>query len=442
LTLWKERDNRSPLIVNGARQVGKTTLIQDFSKEFDNFIYLNLEEKQHQGLFNQNDDVVDILQILQLRQGIRNTKRSTLLFIDEIQHVPKAIQQLRYFKEKLPEVHVVAAGSLLEFALGEVKSFPVGRVEFMDVFPMNFMEFLSALDRTDLQQILEQSNDPKLAHNILLELFNEYVIVGGMPEILDNYSTERDLISIQPIYKKLTRAYINDFEKYGSNKSQQKILRLILNSLPSTVGTRIKLSKIGGTEYRATAVSEAFSDLEKAGLLRRIYPTSDTIIPAQLKYNRRPKLQFLDTGLLINEMGIIDLLIPLKDLNDHSKGKIVEHMIIQEIISMDIIGNRKEMFWTREKITSQAEIDIIYQHQQYLIPIEVKSGAIGKLKSLHLFMNQAPHHFAIRMYAGKFHVQDVISSTGKQYKLLNLPYYLGTQLKRYCQWFIDNHPMK
>ncbi len=438
---WKESSNQKPLILRGARQVGKTTLVKDFAKTFTNSILLNLEKPKDLRFFDDYDDVNTIKDALFFENNISNdATASTLLFIDEIQESPKAIQLLRYFYEEIPELHVIAAGSLLEFAMQQVKSFPVGRVEFLYLHPLNFSEFLSAIEQ---QQAFEQINQipiKEYAHATLLDLFNTYTIIGGMPEIVKTYLLNKGIADLPKVYESIWATYKNDVEKYTSNDTERKVIKHIMDVAHLYVDQRIKFQNFGNSNYRSREVSEAFRNLDDAKIIQLIYPSTDLEVPIKPDIKKSPRLQFLDTGLINHDLKIQAELLALDDLSNSYKGAIIPHIITQEVLSLNTINNHKPHFWVREKAQASSEVDLVIQYQDKIIPIEIKSGPTGTLKSLHEFIERTNHHYAIRMYAGNFNVEE--HSTPKQnkfYKLMNLPYYLGTKLPEYITYFINNY---
>ena len=263
LTNWKESKNRKPLILRGARQVGKTTLIKEFSETYKKSILLNLEKPSELRFFQDYEDVKTITQALFLKFNISTKETAnTLLFIDEIQESPKAIQLLRYFFEEIPELHVIAAGSLLEFALEKVDSFPVGRVEFIYLHPLNFSEFLMALGHENALEQLHNLPINNYAHNTLLGLFHTYTIIGGMPEIVKTYKETKSVADLPKVYESIWAAYKNDVEKYTSNNTERNVIRHIVNVAHLYVDQRIKFQNFGNSNYRSREVGEAFRNLD------------------------------------------------------------------------------------------------------------------------------------------------------------------------------------
>lgn len=440
---WKTSRFRKPLILRGARQVGKTTLISNFAKAYDHFISLNLEKVADREFFEVFDDVKMVVESLFLTNNIDpNEKSNTLLFVDEIQELPKAIEMLRYFYEELPELHVIAAGSLLEFAMNKVRSFPVGRVEFLYLYPLNFAEYLHAIDQgAALSQLKTVPVNP-VAHKVLLKLFHRYAIIGGMPEVVKRDIEEKNLASLPRVYEGIWATYKEDVVKYASTEAQGRVIRHIMETAPLNLDKRIKFQNFGNSNYRSREVGEAMRQLDSAKIIQIIYPTTDIKPPISPDLKKSPRLQLLDTGLVNYTLGIQAQLLAIKDLSTAYMGAMLPHLITQEVISLNTITHSLPKFWVREKKQSSSEVDMIYSYGDKIIPIEVKSGATGTLKSLHLFMDETTHPYAIRIYAGKFKVENLTTPSGNKFLLMNLPYYLGSQLPAYVEYFISNYNLE
>ena len=434
---WKLSKDRKPLLLRGARQVGKTTLVRTFSKEFDNYIELNLERKKDVGLFLL-DDVESILNAAYLLKGIKKDEKPTLLFIDEIQESPKAIQLLRYFHEDKPDLFVIAAGSLLEFALVEVPSFPVGRIEYLYLHPLNFQEYLGSINQKPALEVLNEIPIPEYAQNTLMDLFHTYTIIGGMPEIVKHHAGQNKMASLGKYYNRLWQAFKDDVEKYAKNDTEKRIIRHVINTAIYEKD-RIKFEGFGKSKYKSREVGEALRALDLAKIFQLIYPSTSLAPPLVEDFKKRPRLQFLDTGMLNQILHLQGEMLPLKDLSDFYKGKIVQHLVCQELISIHEEVFYKPNFWVREEKDSQAEVDIVYQYGKYIIPIEVKSGKKGTLRSLHQFVERSNHPYAIRIYGGNYSVEESKTPGGVPYLLMNLPYYLGTKILDYMDYFIKNY---
>ena len=439
LLAWKTSQNRKPLLLRGARQVGKTTLVRQFAKEFTHYIELTLEKEADRQVFDRTDDVVELLNAVYLLKQVEMSDSPTLLFIDEIQESPKAIQMLRFLYEEKPELYVIAAGSLLEFALKEVPSFPVGRIEYLSLHPVNFDEFLGAVNK-NAREALHEVPVQEYAHEILLKLFHEYALVGGMPEVVKHYVQDKNISALSRNYKELWQAYKDDVEKYARNHTERNVIRHIINTAPKATD-RIKFEGFGRSNYRSREVGEALRALDMARIIQLVYPTTSVEPPIIANLRKRPRLQFIDTGMLVQVLLLQGDMIGLKDLSDFFKGRIIQHLVSQEIASLKNDSDYRPHFWVREEKEGNAEVDLVYQYGQYVIPIEIKSGKQGTLKSLHQFVERTNHPYAVRFYGGEFRIEKTNTPGGIPYLLMNMPYYLGTKIGEYLDYFINNHKL-
>jgi predicted AAA+ superfamily ATPase len=439
LIKWRGSSNKKPLIIRGARQVGKSTLINEFGKEYKYYITLNLEKSKDQSFFtNYGDNVANIVDAILLNYNLPKDLDHTLLFIDEIQELPIAIKLLRYFYEELPELDVIGAGSLLEFAIAKVESFPVGRVNQIALHPMDFEEFLMALKEDLALSYWKQIPFPDLAFEKLLDLFNIYIMIGGMPEVVKSYvNNGKSLVGLSSVYSSIWDNYIDDVEKYAQNQTERKVIKHIIATAPN-VRDRISYVGFGNSNYRSREVSEAFAMLDQTRLIRTIYPTMNLKPPITAALKRKPKIQFLDTGLLNYAANLQTELLKLKDFNSLYKGYIVNHVAYQELIASTSAIRYTPRFWVRENANSNAEVDIVYGYENMLFPIEIKSGAKGRLRSLHEFIDRVDHNYGIRILANKLSIEEGKTRSGKQFKLLNLPYFCIGRIEAYVKWFVEN----
>ena len=435
LRQWQLQEQPKPLILRGARQVGKSTLVRKFGKSFKYYIELNLEKSDDIKFFNSyGDNVKNILDAILLEKNLPKNLEQTLLFIDEIQESPEAIKLLRYFYEELPNIRVIAAGSLLEFAMSKVKSFPVGRVLQIAIHPMDFEEFLMAFGQDQALEYFNTIPLPDFAYPKLLSLFHEYTRIGGMPEAIKYYiQNENSLVGLQDIYSSIWDNYLDDVEKYTSTDLQRRVIRYIIDVAPG-VRDRITYANFGGSSYKSREVGEAFRLLDLSKVVRIIHPTTDVRPPLADEVKRKPKLQFVDTGLMNYAAGIQNELLAIQDLNSLYKGYIINHLVIQEIIAQEKNVRAKPHFWVRENANANAEVGIVFKYNQHIIPVEIKSGAKGSLRSLHEFIDRVDHTIGIRLLANKLKAEPSKTRTNKQFTLLNLPYFLGSKLTEYTKW--------
>ncbi len=435
LESWRNAPNRKPLVIRGARQVGKTTLVHTFGRQFKQYIYINLERPKDFELFKSFEDIQQLITrvFLEKRMQVKYLSE-TLLFIDEIQEMPEVVNQLRYFKEEIPDLAVIAAGSMLETLMGKNLSFPVGRVEYKVLRPVSFEEYLMAMDEQMLLEEFHKTPLEKYAEHALFKAFHTYAILGGMPEVIQHYQRNQDLTDLGSIYDSLINSYLDDAEKYAKNDNQLQLIRFGIQQAMLHAGHRISFQGFGNSNYSSKAIAEILRAMEKTHLLQLIYPCTATSLPLQPDYKKTPRIQFLDTGLLNYAKGIQKEIFGTKDLSDVHKGTIIEHLVGQELLSVQSLSLNRLQFWVREKKQSDAEIDFLYAFKGKLVPIEVKSGATGKLKSLHVFMEQSTLNYAIRFYGGTRSLDKIKTASGKVFYLLSLPYFLCSKIEYYIKW--------
>ena len=438
---WSRSSDRKPLILRGARQVGKTTVVDTFGATFDQYIKLNLETPDDKDLFTTSEDIHKLVQaIFFARRKSLDNRTNTLLFIDEIQQVDGALNKLRYFYEEYPDLRVIAAGSLLETILHRKTNVPVGRVDYRVMRPVSFPEFLKAVGDEQALEQLEHLPLNNFAHSTLLNLFHTYTLIGGMPEIVANYAEKKDLTALPVVYDRLINAYLDDVEKYGKTDAQVRVIRHCIRACFTEAGKRIKFQHFGRSDYGSKEVGEALRTLEKVFLLSLVYPTISATLPLIPDFRKSPRLQVLDTGMMNYFLGIQRDILGTEDLNEVYQGTMIEHLVGQELLAVNYGPLSSLNFWVREKKTSLAEVDYIYPFEGQLIPIEVKAGKTGSLKSLHLFMDEAPHDLAIRFWSQRLNLSAVTTPSGKPFRLLSLPYYLASQTEKYIAWLKAQPP--
>jgi predicted AAA+ superfamily ATPase len=437
LLKWKDSKLRKPLILRGARQVGKTFIIKEFSKNFDHFINLNLERPRDRELFNDFNTGKELYEKILLYKGLKVDEKKTLLFIDEIQNSSYAVQSLRYFFEDMKYLRVVAAGSLLEvFSKKEGFSFPVGRVKNLFMYPVNFKEYLEHKNPPLAQKLFNLDLSKKTdVHNILLSEFYEYAFVGGMPEALSVYLDTGSYSELRDIFDSILMGYVEDVEKYSS-LARSKYLTHTIDRAPIYSGERITYEKFGDSSYKSREIREAFDTLEKALIVYRARPSSSLQIPIIGKLRRAPKIFFLDTGLTNFRLGFNEFFSSKQSLDNIYKGKIAEQVVAQELISQKYQAPSLH-FWIRDK--GEAEIDFIYPFKDLIIPIEVKSGSFGKLKSLSIFMEKSNHPYAVRIYSGKNQMDKIQLPSGKEFFLYSIPFYLLPRLEEVITKLTSEH---
>jgi len=392
LKRWKDSSQRKPILLRGARQVGKTYIVRELGKLFSDFVEINFELIPDASKIFDRDLISErIIRDLSLFIGKKIEPGKTLLFFDEIQESPKAIQSLRYFYELMPQLHIISAGSLLNFELEKI-GMPVGRVTSVYMYPMSFLEFLCAKNETLLiEMMLEHDAKTKLTevvHRKMLHLLGEYFAIGGMPEAVQCWLDTENLNKCSTIHRTIIDSFRQDFNKYAT-KFQIKYVELFFNTIPALLGQKFKYSNIPG-EYRKRELMPSLDLLIKAGVAHKIVHSSGTGIPLGATANdEKFKLLFLDIALALTILGSDSaswLLDP--ELNLVNKGAITEAFVGQELLAYSAFDWKAQLYyWHREAKSSSAEIDYLVQKNNQIIPIEVKSGAPGKLKSMKIFLD-------------------------------------------------------
>lgn len=416
LYTWSQQKRFKPLLLRGARQVGKTYAVRELGKKFDIFIEINLEiDSRARNIFTTDLYPHRIMQDITYLTKQEIIPGKTLLFFDEIQAEPKALQALRYFYEIIPELHIVAAGSLLDFAIESV-GVPVGRVEFLYMYPLSFIEFIHALGESLLlQAILEHPVEHPIsavAHTQLLQLIKEYLAIGGMPEVVNLWAQEKNASACFKIQQALIRAYKQDFNKYAK-KNQIKYLDVLFDNIPRQLGKKFKHSAIPG-EFRKRELAPCIDFLATAGVIHKVYHTAAQGLPlgAQIDPDEF-KIIFLDVALAQVALGLdITEWLLSTEQSWINKGEIVEAFIGQELLTYAQPEQKQQLYyWIRSERTAQAEVDYITTIKQNIIPIEVKSGPGSTLKSMHIFLEKHPTSpFGIRFSIHNYSVYENIYS--------------------------------
>ena len=389
LVYWAKKSNRKPLIINGARQIGKSWVVRQLGKnQFKgNFIEINFEKKpQLMAIFELDLDVKRIIQEIEIEFNTTCTAK-TLLFFDEIQICPKAIMSLRYFFEDMPNVPVIAAGSLLEFQLQNIP-FPVGRIEKLDMHPMTFNEFLLAQGNNVLVKKLSepiQEFTATIENKIYQELIN-YFWVGGMPECVQHFASHKNYTDVRKIQQDLMYAYSQDFAKYQPIVNKD-CLTDILTKIPSHVGNQIIFTKLS-ERFSGPTIKKGVEVLSMAKLIKPIENVSIASLPFSVS-GKQFKLLFLDIGLLL-AMGNVSYqnLFGQQNLNTLFSGSWAEQFVGQQLICNHSTNLK---YWARTNKSSNAEVDYVIENDGEIIPIEVKFGVSGKLRSTHLLLSENPH---------------------------------------------------
>jgi predicted AAA+ superfamily ATPase len=431
---------RKPLIVRGARQVGKTFTIEAFGKEeFSQVVKLNLDKDEDRALFRTVQDAAQFLKTLELKIRQKITVGKTLLFIDEIQNSENALKQLRYLYEEMPRLHVIAAGSLLDVIIRKNEfEIPVGRVEYCYMHPLSFDEFLRATNNEVLLETLDQvSIKNELTdsqHNICYKAFLEYILIGGMPEVVSNYNLGESPQGLDRVYESLMSGYRDDIGKYAS-PAQAVYLRHCLENIPRSVGMQISYNHFADSDFRSREISAAFDTLEFAQLVTRIFSSRSLAEPLVQNRKKAPKVAFLDVGLVNYKLGQRDKILSLSALENVFQGQISEQVVAQTLIAFGESTLQKLAYWYRDKKGSNAEIDYLISSEHGLIPLEVKAGSSQKIQSTYSFIDERfktginSKPIAVRIYSGKLSKTTLTTSSGNDFELVSIPYYLLFRIK-------------
>lgn len=452
LNVWFRHRNRKPLVIRGARQVGKSTLTRLFAMANGLKLYeVNLErhpELKKVFKSRNSDQVLQELEYLIGEGPIRGGK--AVLFIDEIQAIPDAIPMLRYLHEDRPELAVVAAGSLLEIVLAEHGfTMPVGRIEYLFLEPMSFSEFLIAVDEHDLRSLLTEykwgDSFPSTAHERLLRLLRDYLLIGGMPEAVLRYSETGDHSSAAEVHSSILNTWRDDFSKYA-NRADVERLHKVFDFVPAAIGEKFKYVCVD-REERSGNLKRALTLLSKAKLIRRVYHSDGTGIPlgSTIKENTF-KTYFLDVGLVNSACGLSWISMDsMRDTAFANEGKLAEQFVVQHLpLLVADYQDPVPTYWLREGRSNNAEIDFLIQIGSNIVPVEVKSGKSGSLKSLLEFVHLRGTEKAVRFdlnSPGISPVEHAITHGEKRtplsYTLMSLPLYMIEELPRL--WETEDH---
>ncbi len=443
LKKWIENEQRKPLVIRGARQVGKSTLVRQFAEE--NKLILNeINLEQHLEL-NNIFKTLDIKLISKELEGLLGRKiisPGSILFLDEIQATPNALQALRYFYEDLPELPVVAAGSLLEFVLSKHNfSMPVGRIEYVHLGPMTFEEYLSEIDASLLKYITEfdfSDDIPKTVQKKLLDRQREYLLVGGMPEAILNYLRSGQFSDIIPVHRSIISTYLDDFSKYATEKALLR-LQKVFNFVARSVGKKIKYSNISRDEA-AREIRSAIELLSKARVISPVFHSHCSGLPLQAEIDEFTyKALFLDIGLMNRICGLDWLAIStLDDRQLINEGAMAEQFIGQHLLYFRGLTDPPELcYWLRQQKSANAEVDYVISQGDLITPVEVKAGKSGTLKSMIQFVYSKNVRLGVRFDLNPPSVQKVKHSQRQAdstsvitFDLISIPLYMVGQLAR------------
>lgn len=431
---WIDKPNRKPLVLRGARQVGKTWLVRDFAiKAKLRLVEMNFEKQIDSASIFRSNDPKKILQLLEAHLRTSIVPNQTLLFLDEIQAAPEILSKLRWFKEDMPELAVIATGSLLDFALENHQfSMPVGRISYLYLEPLSYFEFLNAIGESRLCTILKEVTlnteiDSSL-HNRCLEILTLYSLIGGMPEVVHQWVSDGNMAECQSLQRDLLKTYRDDFHKYG--KADPKLLQKTFHSIAVQLGGKFIASRVDGSAT-LNAVQKIIQLLTMARVNTNVAMTSAVGLPLGSCVNEKfYKALFLDVGLVSSQLGLCE--IPSEEVSKitlGNKGAIAEQFVGQQLRSARINHDDSFLYYWQRTGGRQGEVDYVIQNAGDILPIEVKAGASGSMKSLHQFMFDKNLTRAIRFDSNNLSVADIELKTTQgdhvRYEMISLPLYLA-----------------
>ncbi len=447
---WTAQRPRKPLVVRGARQVGKSTLVREFARSADMpLVAVDFERNPELRDAFASPDPARILSTLTLLTGQPIVAGTHLLFLDEIQAAPEALAALRYFFEEMPELHVVAAGSLMEFALADARfSMPVGRIEYLHLGPMAFEDFLQALGHSALAahlsgfSLVDGDAFPAAVHRKYLDLLRQYWVVGGLPEAVACYAQaqtdgESGFAQVARVQQSVVATYRDDFGKYSHGRTRDRI-QLVFDQLPGLVGRKFKYVQVS-RDHRAAELADALRHLCMARVAHRICRTAANGVPLAAEIDERHfKCLFMDVGLLCAALHLNVLGLEKQDLTLVNAGAVAEQFVGQHLLYDEPRFSAPALhYWAREARNAAAEVDYLMALGPRIVPVEVKAGATGSLRSLHQFLKEKGSDFALRFNADVPSLlcdsKKLPSGTAVDYALLSLPLYLVGQARRLAE---------
>ena len=408
LIRWKNDSERQPLLIRGARQVGKSSVVRNFSSQFKSYVEVNFEQDSDvKSIFEGNLRPKTICEQLSILYETPIIPGETLLFFDEIQSCLPAISSLRFFYEQYPELHVIAAGSLLEFALAELPSYGVGRVSSLFLYPFSFGEFLRAANsellRTSISEASPQHPLSEAIHTKALELYKQFLVLGGMPKVISSYFSGGDLLSCQRVLDGLILAYEDDFSKY-KKRASSTLIRMVFRSVVEQNGQKFVYNK-ALPDANHLQVKDALELLTMAGMILPITHSAANGVPLGAEINpKMRKFIVFDSGIFQRILGLKLSEVLLKnDFDSINKGALAELNVGLELVKSASCYQRQTLYyWHREAKSSNAEVDYLIQQDTQILPIEVKAGTKGSMQSLKIFMDLKNTEKGIRISQENF----------------------------------------
>jgi len=431
---WAGSFPRKPLLIEGAYSTGKTFSVIRFAKKFHQLLHIDLSEATWKKFFLKQNSVDEILSALFFLTGKSPSVKRTLIFLDEVQESLPAFKWMEDIQVRYPNLFLIAASSC-HSPFPESGSEKTASYNRLSIFPCSFSEFLEAFGDNDLIAAYREVPVPSMMREKLTIKFHLYTLIGGMPEIIQKYLQDRHLSGLKPIYEQILEHHLKKIDLISKSSKQSQLLRSTLQNAFPYAATRIKFRGFGNFRYNSREMGESFRQLEKFHLINLIYPVTDTGLPTKINTSRSPRLQMLDIGLVNHFSGVQKQLYHSDDMRTLFKGQIARQVVGQELAATNPL-QEKITFWIRPKLQSTAEVDFVFRYNNQVIPVEIKQGETGRLRSLFQFMDEAPHPYAIRLDSGPLSIRQTQTIRGKKFFLMSLPYYLAGRINEHLESFI------
>ncbi len=429
LEKWATDISFPGMILYGARQTGKTTLVENLARNFRQFIRLDLKDPSDVEIFRKSGSSGDFLDTLLFLKGKNAHRPRTLVFFDCTCRNPQLISLAEEITSLHPGIKVILSCAI------ELHQLPPG-FKTLYLRPFSFNEFLRSYGDKDAIEAFNEVPFPVSGFHNLLNLFHRYCLVGGMPAVVKKFVQTKSMASLKPVYEGILEEFYADINETRFRQAKKDLLSLTLQNAFMYAGTRIKFNAFGNVPFGSREMAATFTYLENSMLLSLSYPSVSANVPLTPDSNKLPRLQMLDTGLMTHVSGIQNQMLLAMDLNALFEGQVLRHIVGQELLSSSPDASNKLDYWVRDKAQSSAEVDYVIPFENLIIPIVVKSGEPGRLRSLHQFIDEAPHAFAIRLYAGNVNIRKAATLKGKPYYLLSLPYFLACRIPEHLKGFI------
>jgi len=429
LDQWATDISCPGLILYGARQTGKTRLVEKFSGRFTQHVRLDLNDPADIEIFRKSGSSIDFLDTLHFLKGKNPYRKNTLLLIDGSSRNLQVINLAEDIIKRQPGLKVIICSAM------ELHQVPKGFSKLY-LHPFSFHEFLNAYGDPEAIEAFSEVPFPVRGFHKLLRLFHQYCLTGGMPAVVKKLVQMRSISALKPVYENILKEFFSDISETSFRQNKKDLLTITLQNAFMYAGTRIKFNAFGNAPFGSREMANTLRYLENCLLLSLNYPSLKVTPPLIPDKNKFPRLQMLDTGLVTYFSGIQRQLIQAIDLNSLFKGQVLRHAVGQELLSSITKHSNTLDFWIRDKAQSSAEVDYLIPYEDLIIPVVVKSGEPGRLRSLHQFIDEAPHSFAIRLYAGNVNIRKAETLRGKPYYLLSLPYFLACRIPEHLGGFI------